>query len=144
MKGTGFYACSRNAGTSRGDERTDRIRIYAVVGRCIINRGGELKAELKVELAPFNEPLQYASGLRFKGGLMTSMKISTESMAALLGGGISFSTPEKDAMGDRVANGHHFNLNSDPDDEWLNWSPTLEVGELPEAFIQKTKNVQKK
>jgi len=72
------------------------------------------------------------SGLRIKGGLMTSMKITTESMAAILDGGISFSTPEKEDMGNRVANDHHFTLHSDPDDAWLNWSPALELGELPD------------
>ncbi|MBU1138543.1 MAG: MCE family protein [Proteobacteria bacterium] len=76
------------------------------------------------------------SGLRIKGGLMTSMKISTESMAAILDGGISFSTPEKEDMGNRVANGHHFTLHSDADDAWLNWSPALELGALPDKLIQ--------
>ncbi len=84
------------------------------------------------------------SGLRIQGGLLTAMKISTESLAAILDGGISFSTPEKKDMGNRVTNGHHFILHSDPDDAWLNWSPTLELGEIPEKLKQEQEKIKTK
>lgn len=78
------------------------------------------------------------SGLRIKGGLMTEMKISTESLAAIIGGGISFSTPDTKDMGNPITNGHHFTLHNDPDDKWLNWSPALEIGPIPDR-LNKTK-----
>jgi len=61
---------------------------------------------------------------------MTEMRISTESLAAIIGGGISFSTPNKDDMGNRVSNGKHFTLHRDPDDKWLTWSPPLKLGKF--------------
>jgi paraquat-inducible protein B len=79
------------------------------------------------------------SGLRIKGGLMTEMKISTESFAAIIGGGISFSTPDKKDMGNRITNGHHFILHNDPDDKWLHWSPALKIGNFPDRLIKKNK-----
>lgn len=89
-----------------------------------------------VNLIRENTRFWNTSGLRIKGGLMTSMTISTESMEAILAGGISFSTPEKDNMGSSVTDGHNFTLHSEADDAWLNWSPTLELGEIPEKLMQ--------
>lgn len=85
------------------------------------------------------------SGLHIKGGVMTEMKISTESLASLIGGGISFSTPDNEDMGNRVSNGQHFTLHNDPDDKWLNWSPALELGEITSHLLQEQeKEVKKK
>ncbi len=85
-----------------------------------------------VNLIRKNSKFWNSSGLRIKGGLMTEMKISTESLAAIIGGGISFSTPNQDEMGKKVYNGQHFTLHNDPDDKWLSWSPILEIGEIPD------------
>ncbi len=90
-----------------------------------------------------NSKFWNSTGIRIKGGLMTTMKISTESLATLIAGGISFSTPEDKDMGNLVANGQHFSLNADPDDEWLNWSPELQLGIIPET-LKKQKPVKKK
>lgn len=92
-----------------------------------------------VNLIRENTKFWNTSGLRIKGGLMTEMKISTESLAAIIGGGISFSTPDKKEMGNRITNGHHFILHNDPDDKWLNWSPALEIGNFPDRLLQKIK-----
>jgi len=71
---------------------------------------------------------------------MTEMRISTESLAAIIGGGISFSTPNTEEMGNRVANGKHFILHRDPDDKWLTWSPPLKLGNLnAEQSLKKEK-----
>ncbi|MEN8199024.1 MAG: MlaD family protein [Thermodesulfobacteriota bacterium] len=75
-------------------------------------------------------------GMRIKGGLLSGIQISTESLASVLSGGISFSTPNKKDMGNRVANGRHFALHSEPDDDWLNWSPALELGNVPEKLLK--------
>lgn len=84
------------------------------------------------------------SGLRIKGGLMTEMKISTESLAAIIGGGISFSTPDEKDMGNLITNGHHFTLHNDPDDKWLNWSPALELGDIPDRLLEDKKQDKNK
>lgn len=87
-----------------------------------------------VNLIRKNTKFWNSSGLRIKGGLMTEMKISTESLAAIIGGGISFSTPNQDEMGKKVNNGQHFTLHNDPDDKWLNWNPILEIGSIPDRL----------
>jgi paraquat-inducible protein B len=92
-----------------------------------------------VNLIRENTKFWNSSGFRIKGGLMTEMRISTESLATLIGGGISFSTPEKEEMGNRVSNGKHFTLHTEPDDKWLNWSPALELGELTTQLLQNQK-----
>ncbi len=95
-----------------------------------------------VNLVRENTRFWNSTGIRIKGGLMTTMKISTESLATLIAGGISFSTPDDKDMGNLVTNGQHFSLNADPDDEWLNWSPELQLGVIPEKLI-KLKPVRK-
>lgn len=87
-----------------------------------------------VNLIRKNTKFWNSSGLRIKGGLMTEMKISTESLAAIIGGGISFSTPNRDKMGNTVNTGMHFTLHNDPDDKWLSWSPILEIGAIPDRL----------
>ena len=88
-----------------------------------------------VNLVRENTKFWNSSGIRVKGGLMTTMKISTESLANLIAGGISFSTPDGKDMGNHIANGRHFSLNADPDDEWLNWSPELQLGVTPDKLM---------
>ncbi len=92
-----------------------------------------------VNLIRENTKFWNSSGFRIKGGLMTEMKISTESLATLIGGGVTFSTPDNEDMGNRVSNGKHFILHTDPDDQWLNWSPALELGEVTTHLLKKRK-----
>ncbi len=96
-----------------------------------------------VNLIRENSKFWNTSGIRFKGGLMTEMKISSESLASLIGGGISLSTPDNEDMGNRVSNGQHFTLHNDPDDKWLNWSPALDLGEITSYLLQE-QNKEKK
>ncbi len=88
-----------------------------------------------VNLIRENTKFWNTSGLRIKGGLMTEMKISTESLAAIIGGGVSLSTPDEKEMGKTVTDGYHFTLHNDPDDKWLNWSPALEIGS-PDRLVE--------
>ncbi len=78
-----------------------------------------------VNLVRENTKFWNSSGFRIKGGLMTEMQIYTESLAAMINGGISFATPNKEEMGNRVSNGKHFTLHREPDEDWLTWSPSL-------------------
>jgi paraquat-inducible protein B len=68
-----------------------------------------------------------ASGIRVEGGLMTTMKIATESLESLVTGGIAFVTPNNDAMGKQAETGHQFTLHEDIGDDWLKWSPEFSL-----------------
>jgi paraquat-inducible protein B len=97
-----------------------------------------------VNLVRENTKFWNSTGIRVKGGLMTTMTISTESLATLIAGGISFSTPNDKEMGESVPNGYHFELNANPDDKWLNWSPELQLGVIPEKLTTPTASQKKK
>lgn len=74
-----------------------------------------------------------ASGIRVKGGLMTSMEIATESLESLMAGGIAFATPNDAEMGMPVDTGYQFNLYEDADPKWLQWTP-----DIPISFVENT------
>lgn len=52
-------------------------------------------------------------------------KINSQSIRGLLTGGISLATPEK--PGERVSEGAFFKLQGERKDEWLEWSPKIEI-----------------
>ncbi|MDJ0622856.1 MAG: MlaD family protein [Desulfocapsaceae bacterium] len=76
-----------------------------------------------------------ASGARISGGLFSGLSISTESMEALLTGGIALATPENAEMGKPVAAYHLFTLHNQAEEEWRDWQPniTLVKKEIPKS-----------
>ncbi|WP_231758414.1 PqiB family protein [Microbulbifer elongatus] len=68
-----------------------------------------------------------ASGVDVNFGLMTGLDVHTESTQALLAGGITFATPDNPEMGLEVESGSHYPLYGKPEDEWLLWSPKIEL-----------------
>ncbi len=65
------------------------------------------------------------SGVRINAGIFSGVKVRTESVEAIMAGGIAFATPEGKKMGRRVANGTHFILYQEAKDEWTKWSPRI-------------------
>ncbi|WP_257254120.1 MlaD family protein, partial [Endozoicomonas sp. SESOKO3] len=63
-----------------------------------------------------------ASGVDFHFGLFSGASIRTESLEAVLAGGIAFATPEQ---GVRVAPETSFELADEPKPEWLKWTPAI-------------------
>lgn len=63
------------------------------------------------------------SGIEVSGGIFSGMTVNTESVEALVRGGVAFATPEGDAMGEPAQNGDHFSLAPKPEVEWKKWSP---------------------
>ena len=61
------------------------------------------------------------SGLRIQGGLMSKIKIASESFEALIAGGIALATPETEAKGKPVKEDHHFVLHKEMDEKWREW-----------------------
>ena len=68
-----------------------------------------------------------ASGVDVNFGVMTGLDVHTESAQALLAGGIAFATPDNAEMGLEVESGSHYPLYGKPEDEWLLWSPKIEL-----------------
>ncbi len=66
-----------------------------------------------------------ASGIKFGGSILSGMAMRTESVQALLAGGVALATPEGEQMGPAARGGEHFALAETADDEWLKWQPIL-------------------
>jgi paraquat-inducible protein B len=68
-----------------------------------------------------------ASGISVSAGLFSGVSVETESMEAIVAGGIAMATPEDDQMGSRARNGDHFLLADKPRESWLAWAPEIKV-----------------
>ncbi len=68
------------------------------------------------------------SGVRINAGIFSGVKVKTESVEAIMAGGIAFATPEGEDMGPTVAGGTHFTLYKKAEDDWLEWSPKIPLG----------------
>jgi len=68
-----------------------------------------------------------ASGVKVSGGVLSGMTVSTESMEALLAGGVALATPDDGEIGTPAAPGNLFPLADKVKDEWLKWQPQLPV-----------------
>lgn len=75
-----------------------------------------------------------ASGIKVSGGVLSTMTVRTESVEALLAGGVALATPEGAEMGVLAAPGNHFALVDKAEDSWLQWQPQLppQAGGSPE------------
>ncbi|WP_018691736.1 PqiB family protein [Algicola sagamiensis] len=63
-----------------------------------------------------------ASGLRVEASLFNGLKIDSESVETIVGGGIAIATPEE---GNVVQAGHEYSLYKIKSDSWDNWRPHL-------------------
>lgn len=66
-----------------------------------------------------------ASGIGVDAGLFKGVKVRTESLEALLEGGIAFATPDNPVMGGPAQPGQTFVLNDEVNEEWLKWAPKI-------------------
>jgi paraquat-inducible protein B len=79
-----------------------------------------------------------ASGLQIHASLFSGATINLESLAALLGGGVAFATPNQE--GTPAKDGSRFVLHDQPKDKWLQWQPVVKLApastpiELAEGF----------
>ncbi len=87
---------------------------------------------VRVNIRPGYERLVYTgtkfwnvSGVEISAGLFSGLNIDTESMEALLMGGVAFATPEGDKMGRPARDNDHFLLHARGRDRWRKWQPAL-------------------
>ncbi|MES2821786.1 MAG: MlaD family protein [Pseudomonadota bacterium] len=66
-----------------------------------------------------------ASGIGVDAGLFKGLKVRTESLEALLEGGIAFATPNNPEMGGPAQPGQTFTLHDETNDEWMKWAPKI-------------------
>jgi paraquat-inducible protein B len=68
------------------------------------------------------------SGIRVDASVVGGVKIDADSLETILGGGISFATPDNTDMGDAASHGMSFALHNTHKQDWLNWSPKIPLG----------------
>ncbi len=66
-----------------------------------------------------------ASGVNIDVGLFSGASIKTESLEAILAGGIGFATPDAGQTLSPVPDGTRFILHAEAEPEWLNWAPQI-------------------
>jgi len=65
----------------------------------------------------------------FDFGLFTGLSVEADSLDALLNASISLATPESERKrGDRFRSNDEFELESSVNEDWLKWSPVIELG----------------
>ncbi len=117
-------------------------RVGSVVLTALSNDARAVRVHLNIlsRYAPLvrtNSVFWNASGLSANLGL-AGLHVHTESLQALLSGGIAFATP--DTPGERVKSGSVFKLHPKVKDDWLKWSPALGRAEAEErAAVGKAK-----
>jgi len=74
-----------------------------------------------VPLVRENSVFFNVSGIDF--GLFSGLK--TESLEALVSGGVAFATPDEDTMGKRAQKGWIFQLHDKAEGSWLRWAPRI-------------------
>lgn len=90
----------------------------------------EIAINIDEQYAPLireNTRFWAVSGTRIEGGLFSGLTISTESIEALLTGGIALATPDNAEMGLAVEGNHRFILHDKAEDDWLDWHPDITV-----------------
>jgi paraquat-inducible protein B len=65
-------------------------------------------------------------GFNFKVGLFGA-QFSDTSLEALVAGGVSFATPQGDDLGSPALEGTVFEVDPNPDSDWLKWAPRIPV-----------------
>ncbi len=95
---------------------------------------GAQKVWIHINIKPPYQRLVYSntkfwnsSGIRVKAGLFSGVKIATESVEALVAGGISMATPEADKMGKKAHADQHFKLHEEAKKCWSKWCPKINL-----------------
>jgi len=88
-----------------------------------------------IDIEPRYAPLVHANtkfwrsgGVGFDFGLFTGLSVEADSLDALLNASISLATPESERKrGERSRSNDAFELESSVDEDWLKWSPVIEL-----------------
>lgn len=97
------------------------------------------RVEVMVAIEPRYTPLVRensrfwnASGVGVEFGLFGGLTLRADSLESILTGGIGFATPAK-KIGGVVESGHHFDLSTEVDADWLTWEPVIPLEAPPPA-----------
>ncbi len=109
-----------------------QVPIGQVLGVRLGNRADEVEISAQIDsryrnLIRANTRFWNASGLAIDVGLFKGAEVRTESVEALLAGGIALAVP--DEPGPLAKSGTRFYLNDEAHPSWLEWSPQIPLGQ---------------
>jgi paraquat-inducible protein B len=91
---------------------------------------------IHININPKHSPLVHrgslfwnASGVSVSAGLFSGVSVETESMEAIIAGGVAMATPESEDMGTPAQDGDHFILADKPEEKWLEWAPKIKLNQ---------------
>ncbi|RLA20901.1 MAG: MCE family protein [Gammaproteobacteria bacterium] len=107
-----------------------QIPVGRVIGTSLSPKTNAVFIQVNIEkrYAPLvrdNSRFWKASGLRMEASLFGGLQVETESVEALLSGGLAFATPASDQLGNRVSNNHTFELSQKMEPVWAKWIPEI-------------------
>jgi len=70
-----------------------------------------------------------ASGISVHAGLFSGVQVNTESLKAILEGGVAFATPDNDDMGAPAGPNDVFPLRHELNEDWLAWKPVIQLSD---------------
>ncbi len=133
---TGFnisLTASRLSSIKTGDPVYYRqVKVGSVVGYELADTADQILVHLSIRnrfkpLIRENSKFWHASGIDMELSLFGASKIRTESLEAILAGGIAFATPDNINMGKILPPGSFFVLHDAPKSEWTKWNPIIHL-----------------
>lgn len=91
------------------------------------------------DLVRTNTRFWNTGGFNFKINLFGA-QLKDTSLESLITGGVAFATPDVAPLAPAAANGAKFDLASEPDKEWLKWSPKIPIKSQDNALDLPQKN----
>jgi paraquat-inducible protein B len=85
------------------------------------------------DLVRTNTRFWNSGGFSFKMSLFGGAELKDTSLESLITGGVSFATPDDSPLAPPAPSGSRFKLSSEPDKDWLKWSPKIPVKPVESA-----------
>ena len=122
---------SRRGSITRGLQVSYRgIKVGEVTGLTLADDSQSINIFIDIagRYAPLvraNTVFWNSSGFEANYSLFNGLDIKTESVAAIIGGGISFATPE--SISAVASDGEKFILSGSYEEKWLDWQPSIQL-----------------
>ncbi|MDY7107576.1 MAG: MlaD family protein [Planctomycetota bacterium] len=109
-----------------------QVRIGTILSVGLASDGSIVEARGHIEKA-YRQLVRAETRFWDAGGVEAALGISglsleLESLEEVITGGVALAVPPPERAGDVVHTGHRFTLHTQPDDDWLDWQPTVAVG----------------
>ncbi|MCP3849432.1 MAG: MCE family protein [Gammaproteobacteria bacterium] len=109
-----------------------QVKVGTVIGYELADTADQILIHLSIRnrfkpLIRENSQFWHASGIAVDINLFGTSTIRTESLEAIIAGGISFATPDNAQMGKMLPPGSFFVLHNEPKKEWTQWNPIIRL-----------------